>query len=99
MRTYENANLDLRTYRSPCEIRHDMKNIIDQLEEMEEKLNLRDLIVEALYKNEMKKPSQLIEDLHILLDDAERAHSEIDRLREALAMLGEELLDARAVCL
>ena len=76
-----------------------MKNIIDQLEEMEQKLNLRDLIVEALYKNEMKKPSQMIEDLHILLDDAERAHGEIDRLREALAMLGEELADARAVSL
>lgn len=97
MRTYESANVNLRTYRSPSEIRHDMKNIIDQLEEMEEKLNLRDLIVEALYKNEKQRPNQLIEDLHILLDDAERAHGEIDKLREALAMLGEELSDAKAV--
>lgn len=97
MRTYENANMNLRTYRSPSEIRHDMKNIIDQLEEMEKKLDLRDLIVEALYKSEQEKPNRLIEDLHILLDDAERAYGEIDRLREALAMLGEELVDARAV--
>ena len=97
MRTYENANVTLRTYRSSSEIRHDMKNIIDQLEEMEKKLDLRDLVVEALYKSEAQKPNQLIEDLYILLDDAERAHGEIDRLREALAMLGEELADARAV--
>jgi hypothetical protein len=97
MRTYENAYLDLRTYRSPSEIRHDMKNIVDQLEEMEKKLDLRDLIVEAIYKNESQKPNQIIEELHILLDDAERAHGEIDRLREALSILGEELADARAV--
>ena len=97
MRTYEDANLNLRTYRSPAEIRHDMKNIIDQLEQMEKKLDLRDLVVEAIYKNETKKPNRLFEELHILLDDAERAHGEIDRLRETLAMLGEELADARAV--
>ena len=97
MRNYEDANLNLRTYRSPSEIRCDMNNIIDQLEEMEKKLDLRDLVVEAIYKTETRKPNQLIEDLHILLDDAERAHGEIESLREALSILGEELRDARAV--
>ncbi len=99
MRTYENFTSGLRSYRTPNEIRSDMKEIISHLEVIQEKLNIRDLVVEALYKNEEMRPAELIEELHILLEDADGALVEMENLKATLSMLGEELLDTRAVVL
>lgn len=96
MNIYEKVDYESNIH-DPAILRSEMKQLLSSIEELEERINLRDLIVEALYKNEDKPPEQLIEELHTILEDTERALCELADVKETLSILGEELLEYRQV--
>ncbi len=78
------------TYRSPMEIARDLSEISHRLNKMEEKLCIRDLLVEMLYRTDSPDAS-VIGTLEGLLADTKDALARMVGLRESLAMLEEEL--------
>ena len=98
MKIYEKLDYTLNI-QNPATVRTEMKKLLAEISQLEARINVRDLVVEALYKNEEKRPEELIEELHTLLDDTERALHELKQLKDTLSILGEELLEYRTVAL
>lgn len=98
MKIYEKLDYTLNI-QNPATVRTEMKRLLSEISQLEARINVRDLVVEALYKNEEKRPEELIEELHTLLDDTERALHELKQLKDTLSILGEELLEYRTVVL
>ena len=98
MKIYEKLDYTLNI-QNPATVRTEMKKLLSEISQLEARINVRDLVVEALYKNEEKRPEDLIEELHTLLDDTERALHELKQLKDTLSILGEELLEYRTVVL
>ena len=98
MKIYEKLDYTLNI-QNPATVRTEMKKLLSEISQLEARINVRDLVVEALYKNEEKRPEELIEELHTLLDDTERALHELKQLKDTLSILGEELLEYRTVVL
>ena len=98
MKIYEKLDYTLNI-QNPETVRTEMKKLLSEISQLEARINVRDLVVEALYKNEEKRPEELIEELHTLLDDTERALHELKQLKDTLSILGEELLEYRTVVL
>ena len=98
MKIYEKLDYTLNI-QNPATVRTEMKKLLAEISQLEARINVRDLVVEALYKNEEKRPEELIEELHTLLDDTERALYELKQLKDTLSILGEELLEYRTVVL
>ena len=78
-------------YRSPCEIARDMARIVHSIREMEERLSVRDLLVETLYHSGSVADREGAMRLRGALSDARDALSGIGALREDLLLLEEEL--------
>ena len=78
------------TYRNPLEIARDISEISRRLNIMEEKLCIRDLLVETLYRSDTPDGS-LIGVLEGILADTKDVLVRMTDLRESLAMLEEEL--------
>ena len=55
MKIYECTDYDLNFHDASL-IRMQMKNLLSSISELEERINVRDLVVETLYKNEGKRP-------------------------------------------
>lgn len=98
MNIYERTDYELNIT-DPTTCRLEMRKLLSSIEALEHRINVRDLIVEALYKNEGKRPQELIEELHTILEDTERALQELEEIRENLSLLGEELSEMRTVIL
>ena len=98
MKIYEKTDYTLSIHDTEG-IRDRMKLLLSSIEELECRINVRDIVVEALYKNEGKRPEELIEELHTILDDTEAALCELGEIKETLSLLGEELIDSRSVIL
>ena len=98
MKSYECTDFDLNIS-DPSIIRMKMRNLLSSIEDLECRINVRDLVVEALYKNEGKRPQELIEELHTILIDTTRALEELEEVQDTLSILGEELLSLRTVML
>ena len=98
MKIYECTDYDLNFHDASL-IRVQMKNLLSSIADLEGRINVRDLVVGTLYKNEGKRPQEVIEELHTILDDATEALRELEKVRESLSILGEELLECRAVML
>lgn len=79
------------TYRSPREIARDMSEISHRIYIMEEKLNIRDLLVETLYQHDQALDVGVIGVLEEILADTKETLTRMTSLRESLAMLEEEL--------
>lgn len=98
MKIYEKTDYTLNI-QDTTGIRMEMKKLLSSIGELESRINVRDIVVEALYKNEGKRPEELIEELHTILSDTEEALRELYEVKETLSILGEELLDSRTVIL
>ena len=98
MEIYEKTDYTL-SIRDTAGIRTEMKKLLSSIGELEGRINVRDIVVEALYKNEGKHPRELIEELHTILSDTEEALRELYEVKQTLSILGEELLDSQAVIL
>ena len=79
------------TYRHPRQIARDMSEISRRIHIMEEKLNVRDLLVETLYQSEEAPSVGVIGIVEELLADTKETLARMASLRESLAMLEEEL--------
>ena len=79
------------TYRSASEIAKDMAEIVRSIREMEDRLSLRDLLVETLYRSPTVPERDGIIKLQNALLDARDALSGIGALRQDLLLLEQEL--------
>ena len=95
MLTWENCyeGVPARLYRSPDEIRRDIRRITKQIRETDEMLSVRNIIIEMLGGCAISDPHKWIPELRetaLLADESLRA---MKRLCESLKYLEEELED------
>ncbi len=88
-----------RMYRTPEEIRRDMKRIHMAIEETTDMLNTRNLIVEALTAMAMNHPETWIPAIEELLEEARAALARLETLECALLGLREEIEEVKEVIL
>lgn len=81
-------------YRTPGEIRSDIRRIAEQIREADRKLNIRDMIVETLCA-EGGNPKKLILSLEALLEESHAALDTLGELEEKLDGLRAELEESR----
>lgn len=93
---WEKERQERTFYRSASEIRSDMRHIAEQIRETDEKLNIRDLLVESVYESGCGAPA-LITRLGGLVREAHRARDELCLLEEKLMLLQDELEEVRCL--
>lgn len=81
------------SYRSPDEIRRDIRAVAEKIDLMEEKLNLREVIVAMAAASDT--PEALLSDLQSVVAEAEDTLSQLETLKADLSALGEELRESR----
>ncbi len=87
-----------RLYRSPLEIKRDMAIIEEKIRETEEKLSVRNLIATLLESNqegEAVMDESTITTLESIIENAERSLFHLERLRDGINYLEEELSEVR----
>ena len=98
-RSYDTVNgLPPRIYRTAGEIRRDIAEISEKIEETGEMLNIRALLVDMLMSERADSPERLIPDLEEAISEARDALVGLKRLKEELSLLEEELLEVRCLC-
>ena len=91
-KSYDTKNgLPPRLYRTPGEIKRDIAEICDKIEETNEMLNIRSLITEILLSERRDSPEKLIPELETVIYEAREALTKLRELNEELSMLREEL--------
>lgn len=95
MNTYEGT--PPRLYRSPDEIRRDMRHIIDKITEQEEMLSVHNLLLEMIPSWAEKSPERWIPELEEMVAEACEALDTIKRLKGALEYLTLELEDVKCM--
>ena len=94
-KSYDMQNgLPPRLYRTPGEIKRDIVEISDKIEETNEMLNIRSLITEILLSERRDSPDKLIPELETVIYEAREALSRLRELNEELSLLEEELGEA-----
>ena len=86
-----------RIYRTVSEIRRDMNIITDKIKESEERINIRELLLELLSGGAESDPKMLIPELYEAITEAKEALSELKTLSEELSDLREELVETRCM--
>ena len=95
-RTFDTANgIPPRIYRSPEEIRRDIRNISVRIQETSSMLNIRELLINILTSERADKPEKLIPILEQTVEEARCALDTLSRLKDELTMLEEELREVR----
>ena len=95
-RSYDNAfGTPPRIYRTPDEIRRDIKGVRGAINEMNSRLNIRELLFEIITDEETIPPEEVVQTLESLLAEAEDALSKLRELRAELSLLEEELYEVR----
>ena len=86
-----------RLYRSPDEIRRDMRSIVDKINEQEEMLSVHNLLLEMIPSWAEQSPERWIPELEEMVAEACEALDTIKRLKEALEYLAIELEDVKCM--
>ncbi len=96
-RSYDNANgIPSMIYRSPAEIKEDMREIKSRIDKVNSMLNIRELLLDML--SEQSGSSQkVVTDLINLLSEAREALSELSELEGELSTLEEELTEVQCI--
>lgn len=81
-------------YRTPGEIRTDIRRIAEQIRETDRKLNIRDMVVEALCATG-GEPKKLIASLEEMVEESRAALDRLGGLEEKLDELRTELEESR----
>lgn len=81
-------------YRTPSEVRADIRRIAEAIREADSRLNIRDMVVETLC-TVGGEPRRLIPSLEALLAEASEALETLGELEEKLDELREELEESR----
>lgn len=91
--TYE--GLPPRLYRSPREIKADIRRISREIQEADEMLSIRHILMEMISECAEKEPVRWIGELQETVDEAKETLERLERLKSALEDLEEELGEAR----
>lgn len=95
-RGYDVENgLPPRIYRTPAEIRRDIAEISEKIEQTGDMLNIRALLIDLLVSDRADSPDTLIPDLEEAIDEAKGALTGLRLLEEELSSLEEELGEVR----
>ena len=95
MNTYEGS--PPRLYRSPDEIRRDMRVIVDRIAEQEEMLSVHNLLFEMIPSWAEESPERWIPELEQMVAEADEALGTLKRLKEALEYLTLELEEVKCI--
>ena len=83
-------------YRTPCEVRRDISVIRDKISEINERMNLRTLLMDILSdERTVCEPNFWIPELAEALREAKEAQISLIRLERELAELEEELRETK----
>ena len=91
--TYEGE--PARLYRSPDRIREDICEIRTQIQSVDSKLNIRNILTAIIDEVSEGNPERWIPALAAIVKDAEDTLKSLNSLKESLDLLGEELEDTR----
>ncbi len=84
-----------RIYRNPKEIKHDICDISLKIKEINSMLNIRDMLLDIIIKDEENTPENLVDELEEALSSAKGAMDELSALEEELTELEEELSEVK----
>ena len=95
-RKYDSKNgIGARIYRSPSEIRKDIKRISEEIDDTLSMINIRSLLIEILSGENLASPEKMIPDLEEAIYEAKGALENMKGLKEELCLLEEELEETR----
>ena len=96
LRGYDNeSGTPPRIYRTTGEIRRDISDIREKIEETAYMLNIRSLMIDIL-ANDRKRPSEnLVSELKDAISEAMEALCKMNELKEEIALLEEELEETK----
>ena len=95
-RSYDNTfGMPPRIYRTPGEIRQDIRQLRSAINEINSRLNIRELLLEIITDEEKISPENVVQTLEAMLYEAEEALSKLKELRGELSLLEEELYEVR----
>ena len=86
-----------RIYREPAQIRGDIRDITRRIEQTNEMLNIRALLIDILASERSDKPEEIIPELEETIAEAREALYMLNGLKEELSLLENELGDARCL--
>ncbi len=91
-RSYDTKNgIGPTIYRSPAEIREDIRYIKEKIRGVNEALNLREMLTSILAGERSGEPEMLVETLSEVVEEAKSALDELRGLEEELCELEAEL--------
>ncbi|MBE6645181.1 MAG: hypothetical protein E7612_07385 [Ruminococcaceae bacterium] len=95
-RKFDTANgIPPRLYRSPSEIKSDIRKISASIEETSSMLNIRELLLNILMSERASLPEKIIPELWDAINEANLALSSLRELKEELDSLEDELREVR----
>ena len=80
-----------RLYRTPDEIRRDIRKITAKIKEADEMLSVRSILLDLLGECSVSDPLKWIPELRETVEEAEKSLRALVRLRESLSFLEQEL--------
>ncbi len=86
-----------RIYRGLSEIRRDILDISEKIEETKEMLNIRALLLDILINDKNNSAKSLIMELESTIAEAKEAFEELGKFNEELSMLEEELYETKCM--
>ena len=84
-----------RLYRTPAEIKSDIKEIKEEISDIYSMINIRSLLMDILVSERINDPQKLIPELADTLALANEALSQLKELEDELYELKEELAEAK----
>lgn len=97
-KTYDTVNgIPPRIYRNPQQIRRDISEIRQKIDETNAMLNIRSMLVEILAGERQDSPERLIPELEEAIGEARCALDKMRELKDELFALEEELGDVKCV--
>ena len=91
---YENG-VRPTVYRSPNEVREDVKYIKERIKEATSSINLRQMLLDILSDERLCNSEKLMSALSDALGEAREAQNELRELEEELVLLEDELREVR----
>ena len=82
-------------YRTPAEIKSDIRDISIRIKEVESLLNIRSLLMDMLTSAAQREPRKWIPEIEEVVREAAQTLDELRRLKESLDELYEEWREAR----
>ena len=96
-RSYDDVNgMPPMIYRTPAQIKDDMREIKVKIDKVNSMLNIRELLLDMLTE-QSGSSKEVVGDLINLLSEAREALSELSELEEELSTLEEELTEVQCI--